>query len=141
MESMGPEPQQPQGCLGRGRCAVADFTTATNRRTSFGYINEHFMMGDSELAAMRRRIVECCQADGGELAAIYIERVETSPFAWRALLEKLADSSGLNVVIVPGLHHLASIGHPIEVRNILLEFGANVLVAAQGDRVGRAAHK
>ena len=96
-------------------------------------------MGDSELAATRRRIVERSQADGGELAAIYIERVETSLFAWRALLETLADSSGLNVVIVPGLHHLASIGHPIEVRNILLEFGANVLVAAQGDRARRAA--
>lgn len=58
------------------------------------------MMGDSELAAMRRRIVECSQADGRELAAIYIERVETTPFAWQALREKLTDSSGLNVVIV-----------------------------------------
>lgn len=110
---MGPEPQLPPGGLELGRRAVADLTAATNRRISFGYLNEHSMMGDSELAAMRRRIVECSQADGRELAAIYIERVETSPFAWQALLEKLPDSSGLNVVIVPGPHHLASVGHPI----------------------------
>src|SRR5205809_1094334 len=119
MEWMGAEPDQPQGCVGLGGCAVTDFVSVTNRRISFGYINEHFMMGHSELAAMRRRIVACSQAEGCVRAAIYVEHVETSPSAWRALLEKLADSAGLNVVIVPGLHHLASIGHPIEVRNIL----------------------
>jgi hypothetical protein len=87
------------------------------------------MMRHSELAAMRRHIVECASAEGCYLAAIYIERIETSPAAWQALQRRLTDSSDLTVLIVPGLHHLATVGHPVEVRTALLGSGTTVLIA------------
>lgn len=107
-----------------------DCTSAFHGRVGYGYVNEHFMMGPSELAAMRRDLVECAVTEGCELAAIYIERTETSPVAWRALHKRLTDNADPNVLIVPGLHHLSTGGHPVEVRNALLGSGTTVLIAA-----------
>jgi hypothetical protein len=129
MEPMGAESDQRR-CSDVESDEHADVgPSEPHRRVGYGYVNEHFMMRHSELAAMRRGIVECAATEGCDLAAIYIERVETSPVAWRALQTKLSASSDLNVLIVPGLHHLATVGNPVEVRNVLLGSGTKVLIA------------
>jgi hypothetical protein len=130
MEPMGAESdQRRRSDVESDEHADVGCPSEPHRRGGYGYVNEHFMMKHSELAAMRRGIVECAVTEGCDLAAIYIERVETSPAAWRALQKKLSASSDPNVLIVPGLHHLATAGHPAEVRNALLGSGTKVLIA------------
>lgn len=134
MEAMGAKTDQRRG--GSAEHVGADRVSAPHLRVGYGYVNEHFMMGYSELAAARRDIAACAVAAGCHLAAIFVERIETSPAAWRALHLKLIASSDSNALILPGLHHLANVGSPVEVRNSLLDSGMNVLIAPTRSSTG-----
>lgn len=101
----------------------------TVRSKILGYIREHFLMTEVELANARQNLVDYAEAHGYELGAIFVERLETAPAAFEAMAYEL---TGLDTpaIVVPGVHHLAVLGNPLQVRQQLEDPGGiRVLVA------------
>ncbi|WP_328990041.1 hypothetical protein OG394_27755 [Kribbella sp. NBC_01245] len=96
--------------------------------TIVGYIREHFLMTDNELADARQNLVDFARDHRYKLAAIFVERIETAPAAFQAMTEQLRklDTPAL---VVPGCHHLAVLGNPLAIRQQLEEHGTKVLIA------------
>lgn len=95
----------------------------------FGYVREHFLMSAAELARARARIVAFARAEGYALQGIFVERVETAPAAFEALIEAV-NRYEATAVVVPGLSHLKTFEAPANLRERLERTtGARVLVA------------
>jgi hypothetical protein len=107
-------------------------------RVAFGYFNKHFLMTDSETAARRQAIVDCAAAHDHDLAALYIDEINTAPIELhRALTALMAIDD--RVLIVPNLLHLAASGNPIELRQSLQSNHIKVLLSEPPSRRGGCA--
>ena len=105
-------------------------------RVAFGYFKKHFLMSDLEIAARRQAIVDCAGANDCVLVAIFIDDLEAAP---ETLLKALAAVMEVDegVLILPNLHHLASVGNPIEFRQHLLASHVEVLLSEVPKQAGR----
>lgn len=95
-----------------------------------GYLSEHFLMTAAELAKARQALVDYARDNGYELAAIYVERLESAPSAFQTLALEL-DRLDHVALLVPGVHHLAALGSPLDVKQELEKTGTKVLIAGQ----------
>ncbi|MER7247002.1 hypothetical protein [Kribbella sp. NPDC000426] len=93
-------------------------------------------MSDPEIAARRQAIVDCAGANDCVLIALFIDELETAP---EELLKVLAAVMKVDegVMILPNLHHLASVGNPIALRQHLLASHIDVLLSEVSKQVGR----
>jgi hypothetical protein len=84
-----------------------------------GYFREHMLMDAAEMDRARRGMVSAAKSHGLDIDAIFVERLETVPEAFAAMIEKL-QASGSNVLVIPGAHHLAGLGnHPLVILEAL----------------------
>jgi hypothetical protein len=104
---------------------------------AFGYFKKHFLMADGEIAARRQAIVDCATAHGCELAALFIDEIDTAPDELHRALTALMELDD-RVLIVPNLLHFAGNGNPIEFRQSLQSNQIEVLLSElpkQAERV------
>lgn len=105
-------------------------------RVAFGYFKKHFLMTDVEVAARRQAIVYCATANGCELAALFIDEIDTAPDELHKALTAVMDHDD-RVLIVPNLLHFAGSGNPIEVRQSLQSNQIEVLLSETPKQAGR----
>ncbi|WP_020392091.1 hypothetical protein [Kribbella catacumbae] len=105
-------------------------------RVAFGYFKKHFLMTDAETAACRQGIVDCAAVHGCELAALFIDELDTAPDELHKALTALMDRDD-RVLIVPNLLHFASNGNPIEFRRSLQNHQIDVLLSEVPNQAGR----
>lgn len=89
-------------------------------------------MTETEMANARQNLVYVAVSENLELAKIYVERVESSPEAFHAMLTEIRLGNAQRL-LVPGLHHLAVIGDPRTIRSDLRKCGVDVLIASPID--------
>jgi hypothetical protein len=105
-------------------------------RVAFGYFKKHFLMSDAEVAARREAIVACATVHGCELAALFIDEIETAPDEFHKALTAVMELDD-RVLIVPSLLHFAGIGNPIEFRRRLQSYQVEVLLSEIPKQAGR----
>jgi MoxR-like ATPase len=105
-------------------------------RVAFGYFKKHFLMTGAETAARRQRIVDCATVHGCELAALFIDEINTAPDELHNALTALMQLDD-RVLIVPNLLHFAGSGNPIEFRQSLQNSQIEVLLSEAPKPVGR----
>ena len=66
-----------------------------------GYFREHMLMTAGEMQQARSRLVSTARSRGLNVDAIFIERLETVPDAFAAMVEKL-QTPGPNVPVTTG---------------------------------------
>ncbi len=102
---------------------------ATEPRFVAGYFREHMLMTASETEQARKQLASTAKSHGVDIDAIFIEHLETAPDAFAAMIGKL-QTSGQNILFIPGAHHLAGLGnHPIVVLEALKCDGVEVIFA------------
>lgn len=94
-----------------------------------GFISMVFMRNTGDLLATHRKLIARATEWGYQLGKVYVQNAGP-PDAIFDLLDSLTESAGLPLV-VPTLHHLSAIGHPIEIRDHLRHCGHEVLIAYQ----------
>lgn len=100
------------------------------RPIGVGYLREHVLMSAREVAQAKAAIVAFASAEGFTLQGIYVERLETAPAAFEALIEA-ANRFEAKAVLVPSLRHFAVPGAPSSMKDrVERSTGAQVLVAA-----------
>lgn len=75
------------------------------------YVREHFLMTAREKADVVAKLVESAKSSGFEVGKIFLERVESVPEAYAALLDAAA-AEDVVAVLMPSLRHLDGIGEP-----------------------------
>jgi hypothetical protein len=105
-------------------------------RVAFGYFKKHFLMSDPEIAARRQAIVGCAEANDCVLIALFIDELETAPDELHKALAAVMEVDE-GVLILPNLHHLASVGNPIAIRQHLLASHVEVLLSEIPKQAGR----
>ncbi|GAA3084080.1 hypothetical protein JOF29_004407 [Kribbella aluminosa] len=81
----------------------------TTKPLLLGYIPMHLLMTDAELDAAKQQLEAFADVEGFALNTIYVERVETTPAAFQALVESV-NRYEATAVVVPSLTHLTSLG-------------------------------
>ena len=105
-------------------------------RVAFGYFKKHFLMTDGEVAARRQAIVDCATAHRCELAALFIDEIDTAPDELHKALAAVMDLDD-RVLIVPNLLHFAGNGNPIEFRQCLQNSRIEILLSEAPKQAGR----
>jgi hypothetical protein len=94
---------------------------------ALGFISMRFMRGDSELVATHARLMGCADSHDLLLKKLYVQS-GGPPGTVLNMLDSLLASDGVPLVI-PSLHHLWILGHPLQIREHLYHTGHNVLIA------------
>ena len=89
-------------------------------------------MTEVEMANARQNLVDLAVSQDLDLTKIYVERIESSPEAFHAMLTEITLGS-VERILVPGLHHIAVIGDPRTIRSDLHKCGVDVLIASHID--------
>ena len=105
-------------------------------RVAFGYFKKHFLMSDPDVAARRQAIVDCAAANDCVLIALFIDEVETAPDELHKVLTAVMEVDE-GALILPNLHHLASVGNPIAIRQYLVASHVDVLLSEIPKQAGR----
>ncbi|MGW6200756.1 hypothetical protein ACWF0M_31735 [Kribbella sp. NPDC055110] len=79
--------------------------------------------------AIRRQLKALASEQGLQLTRVYVEE-PGPPSAAFDLLESLLESDG-QPLVVPTLHHLAVLGHPLKIRDHLRHCTHEVLIATK----------
>lgn len=104
--------------------------TGQLRPLGVGYVREHFMMTAAEVAKARDQLTRFAAAEGLTLQCIYIEKLETEPAAFQALVDA-ARPDEVAAVVVPTLQHLEPrFGERSRREHLERNAGVRVLVAA-----------
>lgn len=99
--------------------------------TLLGYICEHVLMDSVDLAVMTRRLELFAREEGYTVGAVYVERLDRSPAACRAMVEELRRHEARGVAI-PGVTHLLALGGLVRATQHLQRcVGARVLIAGE----------
>jgi hypothetical protein len=95
-----------------------------------GYLRQYCRMRPAELGRARDRLTRVAAAEGLTLKAIFVERPETEPAAFHAVVEA-ARSDEVSAVIVPTLQHLKPRpGERSRRDRLVRDAGVRVLVVA-----------
>jgi hypothetical protein len=85
-------------------------------------------MPSTEIADLRRTILDCAQSEGLAVDAIHEEEVDRVSYQLEECISALI-KAGDPTIVVPSLMHLAALGNPLEVRRDFESQGIRVLVA------------
>ncbi|MFI6826430.1 hypothetical protein ACIBG5_04975 [Kribbella sp. NPDC050241] len=96
---------------------------------ALGFISMSFVRNPGELLAIHRELLALAIEHGLHLTKVYVEE-PGPPSAAFDLLESLLESDG-QPLVVPTLHHLAGLGHPVQIRDHLRQCTHEVLIAAK----------
>jgi hypothetical protein len=80
-------------------------------RRAYGYLRKHLLMFDSELSRAEERLAHFADATGLELAAVFVEEIETVPAAFERFIRAVILDQ-VEVVLLPSLLHFAVLGAP-----------------------------
>jgi hypothetical protein len=94
---------------------------------ALGFISMLFTRDSGELVATHARLIGCADNHGLVLKKLYVESCG-SPNTILNVLGSLMESDGVPLV-VPSLHHLWTLGHPLRIREHLRHSGHDVLTA------------
>ncbi|GAB2665114.1 hypothetical protein [Kribbella swartbergensis] len=83
-----------------------------------GYFREHLLMTPVEKAEIRAGFAEFAERNHYRLGKIFMERVGSTPKAFRALVTAVLDDKAA-AVAVPSLAHFSVLGHPIAIQKHL----------------------
>ncbi|GAA3153046.1 hypothetical protein JOF29_008710 [Kribbella aluminosa] len=93
------------------------------------YIREFPLMSATEMRRARDGLISFARSRGLVVNEIFEEKPETVPNAFAAMNAKFQASTG-NVLIMPGVHHLAGLGdNPLDVLKAFHSYGVEVLIA------------
>jgi hypothetical protein len=95
---------------------------------ALGFVSMSFVRNTGELLAIRRQLKAFASEHGLQLNKVYEE--PGPPNAAFDLLESLLESEG-QPLVVPTLHHLAVLGHPVQIRDRLRDCTHEVLIATK----------
>jgi hypothetical protein len=90
----------------------------TAKPAAVAYINASFLITDSDEARVRKDVARFAADWGYDLIEVHIEEHATAPDAFTWLVRQVT-AMDITTVIVPGLHHFAAIGSPVEVKDRL----------------------
>ncbi|MEV8376429.1 hypothetical protein AB0P21_27045 [Kribbella sp. NPDC056861] len=97
------------------------------RQRAYAYLRKHLLMVDSELSRAEERLAYFAEATGLELAAVFVEDIETAPAAFERFIRAVVLDK-VEVVLLPSLLHLAVLGAPTHIKdNFEAATGAKVL--------------
>jgi hypothetical protein len=106
-----------------------DGETKSDRQRAYAYMRKHLLMFDSEVSRTTERLTYFANESGFELAAVFVEEVETWPAAFERLVQAVIQDK-VEVVLLPSMLHFAVLGVP---KNIKGHFeaatGARVITA------------
>jgi hypothetical protein len=94
----------------------ADGETTVERRRAYAYMRKHLLMFDSEVNRTKARLAYFADQADLELAAVFVEELETWPSAFERLVEAVILDK-VEVVLLPNLWHFAVLGTPGEVKS------------------------
>jgi hypothetical protein len=100
---------------------------AVSDGVALGFISMLYIRGTDDLTATHARLTTRVEAEGLRLEKLYVQSVRPSTTAFD-LLGALLESHGASLV-VPSLHHLWILGHPVRIRDHLHHSSHNVLTA------------
>jgi hypothetical protein len=94
------------------------------------YFREHFLMTPREAVDMRSQFAKLAQREGYELGGIFMEKAESSPDAFTAMVNAVVTDQAA-ALAVPTLWHLSVGGDLADVkRQLEMHTGARVLVTS-----------
>src|SRR5690242_14974775 len=94
-----------------GREAVTDNT----RPLLLGYVRRHLLMTEDELGAVKERLNHFAATEGFAMGTIFVERRESAPGAFEALVQAIEHEQAAAVVL-PSMLHFAVLGAPLAVK-------------------------
>ncbi len=83
-----------------------------------GYVNASLLITDSELERARIDVARFAGEWGYALTYVHVEDRTTAPDAFNALVQQVT-ALDITTVLVPGIHHFAGLGNPVEVKDHL----------------------
>lgn len=96
-------------------------------------MRKHLLMDELEVVNTKQRLAYFADQSGYELAAIFIEEIQTWPVAFERLLEAVIRDN-VEVVILPSMLHFAVLGAPNNVKKYF-ESAAEARVVTAFDAV------
>lgn len=89
--------------------------TQVERQRAYAYARKHLLMVEAEVSHTKERLTSFARESGLELAAIFIEQIETRPSAFERMLRAVIRDK-VEVVILPSMLHFAVLGAPTNVK-------------------------
>ncbi|MEV8374313.1 hypothetical protein AB0P21_16335 [Kribbella sp. NPDC056861] len=81
-----------------------------------GYLCRGLLVTDGQVDDLERQMAAFAHAEGFTMGFVYVERSETSPAAFGALMESV-DRYQVNAIVLPSRLHLAVLGSPLEMND------------------------
>ena len=112
---------------GRGLSGFAeDFT----KPLLLGYLRRDLLVVDSQVAELERQMADFAHADGFAMGHTYVEKPDSWPAAFEALIESV-NRYEVTAVVLPSLLHFTGLGLPTDIRDSFERAtGARVVVLA-----------
>lgn len=96
-----------------------------------GYLRRELLVSEGQIEQVKQELARFAQVEGYTIGSTYVERPDTSPAAFEALIEAV-NRYEVAAIVLPSLLHFAGLGAPIEIRSSFEHAtGARVLVARQ----------
>ncbi|MEU4295385.1 hypothetical protein AB0E63_44800 [Kribbella sp. NPDC026596] len=106
-----------------------DGKTKTERQRAYAYMRKHLLMFDAEVSRTKQRLEYFAEQSDLELAAVFIEEIQTYPAAFERFLQAVIQDD-VKVVLLPSLLHFAVLGSPNHIKEFFeAATGAKVLSA------------
>jgi hypothetical protein len=99
------------------------------RPIAIGYVSEQLLIGRRVPRELANGLASVARAEGFTLARLHVERLDSSPCAFGAVVADIY--RGARAVVIPSLHHVATLeGGLIATRYLACLTGVRVLDAA-----------
>ena len=110
---------------GRGLSGFSeDFTKAL----LLGYLRRELLVVDSQVTELERQMAKFAEVEGFAMGHVYVEKPESWPAAFEALIESV-NRYEITAVVLPSLLHFTGLGLPTDIRSSFQRAtGARVLV-------------
>ncbi|WBQ06252.1 hypothetical protein [Kribbella sp. CA-293567] len=86
------------------------------RPLMLGYLCRGLLVTDGQMKELEQQMATFAQAEGFAMGFVYVERSETSPAAFGALMESV-NRYEVSAIVVPSRLHLAVLGSPLEMND------------------------
>jgi hypothetical protein len=90
--------------------------TKVERQRAYAYLRKHLLMFESEVDRTKERLAYLANEADLELAAVFVEEVETWPAAFERFVQAIVQDK-VEIVLLPSLLHFAVLGAPNDVKD------------------------
>jgi len=109
---------------------LSGFAEDFSKPLLLGYLRRDLLVVDSQVTELKREMADFAQAEGFAMGHTYVEKPESWPAAFEALIESV-NRYQVTAVVLPGLLHFTGLGLPTGIRDSFERAtGARVLVLA-----------